>query len=364
MKDSVHTIFVLLVTLAISVLFFIMIRGFFLAIFFAALFSGIAWPFNQRVAAHLKGRKGMASMITLLLFSVVVLLPVIGFFGILVNQAIEAGKSYGPWIRENLSTENHFARFLEHFPLIQRIYPEQQELVARIDQAIGQISEILVAGLSTITQGTVNFFFLLFVFLYSMYFFLKDGNKILAKILYYFPLRDDEEQQLLEKFTKVTRATLKGTFIIGLLQGGLAGIAMALAGVPYTVFWGTVMAVLSIIPAIGPALVWLPAGIILLISGQTFAGIALIVFCAVVVGNVDNVLRPILVGKDTQMPELMIFFGTLGGIALFGISGIVLGPLVAAVFLTIWPIYGETFKDILPEVPAKTAKDSMTPPST
>jgi predicted PurR-regulated permease PerM len=162
---------------------------------------------------------------------------------------------------------------------------------------------------------------------------------------------------MLEKYTSVTRATLKGTLLIGILQGGLAGGAFAVAGIDNAVFWGTVMAVLSIIPSVGSALVWIPAAIILIAQGSVAAGIALLAFCGIVVGSLDNVLRPILVGKDTKMHELMIFFGTLGGIMMFGIAGIFIGPLIASLFVTIWELYGIAFRDYLPEVSRSKAPD-------
>jgi predicted PurR-regulated permease PerM len=155
---------------------------------------------------------------------------------------------------------------------------------------------------------------------------------------------------MLDKFTSVTRATLKGSLLIGLLQGGLAGIAFAVVGIDNAVFWGTLMAVLSIIPSVGSALVWAPACLILILQGSVGAGVGLLVFCALVVGSLDNLLRPMLVGKDTRMHELMIFFGTLGGIMMFGISGIFIGPLIASLFVTIWELYGIAFADFLPEV--------------
>jgi predicted PurR-regulated permease PerM len=143
---------------------------------------------------------------------------------------------------------------------------------------------------------------------------------------------------------------IKGTFVIGILQGGLAGIAFAFAGIDNAVFWGTVMAVLSVIPSIGSALVWIPAVIILIMQGNVAGGVGLLAFCGLIVGSLDNVLRPILVGKDTKMHELMIFFGTLGGILMFGIPGILIGPLIASLFITIWELYGLAFSDYLPEV--------------
>ena len=154
---------------------------------------------------------------------------------------------------------------------------------------------------------------------------------------------------MLDRFTSVARATLKGTAVIGILQGGLAGLAFAVVGIPSAVFWGVIMILLSVLPGIGTALIWIPAGVILGTSGHWPQAIGLMVFCGIVVGSLDNVLRPKLVGKDTQMHELLIFFGTLGGIMMFGFVGFIIGPIVAALFTTIWDIYGIAFKDVLPE---------------
>jgi len=128
----------------------------------------------------------------------------------------------------------------------------------------------------------------------------------------------------------------------------LAGAAFAVVGIPSAVFWGLIMVVLSIIPAVGSALVWVPAALVLAVSGHVVKGVGLALFCGVVVGSLDNLLRPALVGKDTRMHELMIFLGTLGGIMMFGVVGFIIGPIVAALFLTVWEIYGESFRDILP----------------
>jgi predicted PurR-regulated permease PerM len=217
---------------------------------------------------------------------------------------------------------------------------------------VGGISGFLINRLSSVTLGTVNFLFMLFIMLYTMFFFLMDGDKLIDKILYYLPLEDHDERRILNKFTSVTRATLKGTAVIGLLQGVLAGSAFAVVGIDSAVFWGTVMAVLSFIPGIGAALVWVPAVIFLAATGHLAKAIGLGVFCAAVVGSIDNLLRPILVGRDTQMHELMILFGTLGGIIMFGVVGIIIGPIIAALFVTVWDIYGLAFKEVLPEVVA------------
>jgi len=186
---------------------------------------------------------------------------------------------------------------------------------------------------------------------------LTEGGTILTQLLYYLPLRDEEETQMVQRFVSITRATVKGTLVIGVLQGALAGLGFWVAGIAGAVFWGTLMMVLSIVPGIGAALVWVPAVLYLLATGQVWAGTALGVWCAVVVGTIDNVLRSTLVGRDAKMPDLLILVGTLGGLYLFGPIGFMVGPIVCGLFLTAWDIYGTVFTDVLP--PVKNATDAQ-----
>jgi predicted PurR-regulated permease PerM len=192
-----------------------------------------------------------------------------------------------------------------------------------------------------------------------MFFFLVDGPGLLRQILSYIPLGSAQEDQLLERFISVTRATIKGSLLIGVIQGLLARLAFWAAGVPAAAFWGTVMVVLSIIPAVGSALVWIPAVAYLFIAGQTAAGLGLLAWCVVVVSSVDNFLRPLLVGRDARMSDLMILLSTMGGIVLFGALGFIVGPIIAALFVTIWHIYGHAFREWLPEVPADFLHDRL-----
>ena len=197
---------------------------------------------------------------------------------------------------------------------------------------------------------TVNAVFSSVIMIYVMFYFLTMGEVLLLKILYFLPLHDRDERRLLRRFTSVTKATLKGTLIIGAIQGFICGLAFAFAGIQGPVFWGTVMAVMSIIPAFGTAIVWVPALIILALKGDFFGVGILAVLCGAVAGNLDNVLRPRLVGKDTEMHDLFVLFGTLGGISMFGVLGIIIGPIVAALFITIWELYGKAFEAYLPDV--------------
>lgn len=336
--------------IAISALFFTMIHQFLMAIFLAGLFSALARPVYRRMRILFRGHRHLASLTTLLLMIVVVLIPLLLLVGVVVGQAIDVSQKVTPWIRQNLEQPDQITAYLQGLPVYEYLEPYRGAILEKAGQLVGSISNWIVGGLSQATFGTVNFLFMSFVFLYTMYFLQMDGGKLVRKVLYYLPLNGDDESLMLNKFTSVSRAMIKGTMLIGILQGGLAGIAFAVAGIDNAVFWGTVMAVLSIIPSIGSALVWVPASIILIMHGNVTGGVGLLVFCGLIVGSLDNVLRPILVGKDTKMHELMIFFGTLGGILMFGISGVLIGPLIASLFITIWELYGIAFSKYLPEV--------------
>jgi len=184
---------------------------------------------------------------------------------------------------------------------------------------------------------------------------LKDGKAVLDKMLYYVPLPPEDETRMLERFMSVSRATIKGTLIIGCIQGALGGAAFAVAGISGAAVWGTMMAVLSTIPGLGHALVWVPVAVYLAATSQWSAAIGLFAWCAGVVGSVDNFLRPWLVGKDTELPDIVILVSTLGGLVLFGPLGFIVGPIVAALFVTVWELYGSAFEDLLPPAPPAPA---------
>ena len=349
-RDTANKSALLLLAIFISAIFLSMIRSFLMAIFLAGIFSALARPLYRRFEGWYGGRRALASLSTLLIIVIVVIVPLGILMGIVTGQAIKVGQTVTPWIQEQIAQPGKFHELLSSLPYYDKIAPYSETIWRKAGEFIGTISRFLISSLSSATMGAVNLLFMSFAMLYTMFFFLMDGDKLLHKILYYLPLKDQDEQRMLHKFTSVTRATLKGTAVIGILQGGLAGIAFWAVGIPSAVFWGTIMAVLSIIPGIGTALVWIPAAIVLAAGGNFLKAGGLALFCALIVGSIDNLLRPVLVGKDTQMHELMIFFSTLGGIVMFGVMGMIIGPIVAALFITVWEIYGVAFKDFLPQV--------------
>jgi predicted PurR-regulated permease PerM len=347
--DRVNKFVVILLIVFISAVFLSMIRSFLMAIFLAGIFSALVRPIYHWLEIKLNGRRSLASILTLILLLIVVVLPLGVLTGVVTGQAIKVSQSAMPWVKAQIEKPGAFTDFLATLPFYDQIVPHSELILRKAGEMVGSISHFLINNLSSATLGAVQFLFMLFVWLYTMYFFLMDGDKLLEKILYYLPLQDHDEQQMLDRFTSVTRATLKGTAVIGILQGGLAGLAFWVVGIPSATFWGVIMVVLSIIPSVGTALVWVPVALILGLGGAVGKAVGLVVFCGLVVGSLDNLLRPILVGKDTQMHELMIFFGTMGGIFMFGMMGVIIGPIIAALFVTIWEIYGQAFEDILPD---------------
>lgn len=347
-QDKFRKAFLLLLTIGISLIFFAMIRRFLTTLLLAAIFSGLAQPLYGRLLRLCRGRRAAASAITVTLVLLVIVVPMTGLLGIVATQAIQVSQTVRPAIQNLVNEPTALDEMLGRLPLYERLEPYQDQVIAKAGDLATGIGTFIVNTLAATTKGTVAFIFLLFVMLYSMFFFLIDGKTALNKILYYMPLSPEDENRLVEKFLSVSRATIKGSLVIGIVQGTLAGFGFWVVGIDGPVFWGMIMAVLSIIPGVGIALVWIPAVIYLVVTGRMAAAIALFIWSAGVAGTVDNFLRPRLIGKDTKMPDLLILLGTLGGLLLFGAVGIVIGPIIAALFLTVWDMYGAAFKDVLP----------------
>lgn len=357
---NLRTAFVLLLVAAVSALFLAVAWPFLEPLLLGALLAGLFHPLYRWITRLLGGRQSLGAVLTLLVLFILVLGPVTAFLGIVVQQALSISDQAIPWVRQHLgaaSTFNLHDWLVQRFPALAYYVPSQEELLQHVGTAAKSAGAFLVAVLSRMTATTAAFILNLFVMLYAMFFFFKDGKKILERIFYYLPLSDEDETRMLARFTSITRATIKGTVIIGIIQGTLAGIAFWMAGIQGAAFWGTIMTILSIIPGIGAALVWVPAVIILFISGQYVAATLLLAWCAAVVGTIDNFLRPALVGRDAKMPDLLILIGTLGGLFLFGPIGFIVGPIVCGLFLTVWDIYGATFKEVLPPVKSFQTSD-------
>ena len=350
---SFRTAFVLLLVFVLSALFLAVTWPFLKPLLLGAMLAGLCRPLYHWVARLLGGRGSWAAALTLLVLFLLIAGPISAFVGLVVSQAVKVSNDAIPWVQQHFgaaSTFNAHDWLVQRFPALASYVPDQAQIMENVGNTAKAAGGFLVASVSRMTAGTARLLLDLFVMLYAMFFFLRDGRKILEKIFYYMPLSHQDEALVLERLTSVTRATIKGTLVIGIIQGALAGIGFWVAGIEGVAFWGTLMAILSIVPGIGAALIWVPGVAYLFITGQTLAATLLGVWCVAVVGTVDNILRPMLVGKDAKMPDLLILVGTLGGLFLFGPIGFIVGPIICGLFLTVWEIYGTTFREILPPV--------------
>lgn len=336
--------FLIAFVIAISAAFLAMVWTFALTILMAAIFAGLSYPSFQRLQERMGGRAALAAIATLVLLLVLVLAPLLVVLAAGANEALRITQTVGPRLQQFVDEPGTFQGRLRGLPFYEYIAPYRQEILTKTAELVGGASKFLFSALSATTVATAVFIFQFAVFLYTLFFCLTDGPQLLRGMMGYLPLADVDKARMLDKFLSVTRATLKGTILIGAAQGLLGGLAFWFVGIDGPVFWGTVMTVLSIIPGIGGALVWVPAAIIMAITGDIWRAVGLALFCALVVGSIDNLLRPRLVGRDTQMHELMIFFSTLGGLSLFGATGFILGPVLAALFLTAWEMFGVAFR--------------------
>jgi predicted PurR-regulated permease PerM len=344
--------FLLALVIAITATFLFVIRDFLMTIFVAAIFSGLAHPLYRRLQHAFGGREALASAGTLLIIVLLVGGPIVFIVSIVTSEAVRMSDNIAPFVTQLVNEPNTINTYLDRIPGIQRLTPYRETLLTKAGEAAGSLGQIVVSSLSNTTRGTLALIVDFFMMLYAMFFFLIKGRRYLDSMLQYLPLRESEQNLMLQRFVSVTRATLKGSLLIGMVQGTLGGVILAILGVPGAVLLGLLMIVLSLLPVIGGALVWVPVAIVLAIQGAWIKALVLAGFCSIVIGSIDNVLRPRLVGRDTKMSDLLILFSTLGGIAAFGAIGFIVGPIIAALFITIWEIFGKAYRDDLDVEPS------------
>ncbi len=343
--------FILLLVL-VTIAFFWILLPFYGAVFWAMVLAVVFSPLQERLLRRLGGRGNLAALLTLIICLLVAILPVIFITsavvaeGTALYQKLESGElDAGAYVTSG----------------IRMLPPSIQDQLARVgisnlDGLREQISKGAMAGsqyLATkvfaIGQGTFEFFVSFFVMLYLLFFLLRDGKELVHRIRSAIPLAGNTKRRLQIKFTRVVRATVKGNVVVAAVQGALGGFIFWALGIYSPLLWGVLMAFLSLLPAAGAGIIWAPVAIYLMLSGSLVQGIILTAFGVLVIGLVDNILRPILVGKDTRMPDYLILISTLGGLALLGLNGFVIGPLVAALFVASWNLFGAKKKVRLPD---------------
>jgi predicted PurR-regulated permease PerM len=342
--DRLRKFFLLVTVAGISILFLAMIRGFLMTLLLAAVLAGLMYPVYSWLLRRVGGRRTLASILTLALAVVAIFGPLTTLTGIVVQQAVALTNNVGDMIKPYLDNPDLLRKQLALIPGSERIEPLLPQIAERGAQVVSSLGAFLIKQVSAVTSGTVVFLFHAAILLYAMFFFFIHGGRYLQTVLSYLPFSEKDNARLIERFVSVTKATMKGTLLIGVVQGTINGIGFWVVGLPAPTFWGVVMIVLSVVPAIGGAIVWVPAAVVLALTGRLWAALVLVVICGGIAGTVDNLLRPRLVGRDTQMPDLLILVSTLGGIGFFGAPGFIVGPLVAAFFITLWEILAEAYR--------------------
>ncbi|QXH34194.1 AI-2E family transporter [Pseudomonas muyukensis] len=338
LQNKALTVLLALVTIA----FIWILLPYYGAIFWAVILAILFSPLQRQLLLRLGWRRNLVTAATLVICLVIAILPVIVISALLVQegaalyQRIESGQL-------------DIAGYIEHGKDMLPAYAQHwldrmgmgnlDGLRDKISKWATQGSQFLAGQAFNFGQGTFDFLVSFGIMLYLLFFFLREGAELARKVRQAVPLPEQQKRRLQLKFKRVVRATVKGNLLVAVTQGALGGLIFWVLGIPSALVWAVLMAFLSLLPAVGAGIVWAPVAVYFLLTGAIWQGVVLSAFGVLVIGLVDNLLRPILVGKDTRMPDYLILVSTLGGLAVFGLNGFVIGPLIAALFISSWAIF-------------------------
>lgn len=337
--------FLLILVLLVAGLFFYMIRGFMQPVLLAAVFATVLYPLFERLLRLFGGRRALAAIATCLLLLIGVVAPLVGIGDMVAREAVGfyenvqddfkallQGGQQG--IQERIQAMPWFSRFG-----LGRL--DWNRILEQASQSAGSAAGWL---LNKTSSGTVQLIWTSFVTLFTLFYFLLDGPRLVQKIKDAVPLPREHENRLIQRFVAVTSATVKGTLVIAFIQGALGGLTLWICGIPSPILWTVVMIVMSIIPVLGVGLVMYPAAIFALATGQVWQGVTILIVTTVVIVNIDNLLRPRLVGAEAGMHDLLVFFSTIGGLSMFGFAGFVIGPVIGSFLLALLDLYEAEFR--------------------
>jgi predicted PurR-regulated permease PerM len=355
LSTATERLVLVLLVVAVSLALAWILAPFYGTILWAGIIALLFAPVQRRLLRRLRGRRTLAALLTLLLVLLIVIVPFTLVSTMLAREAmgVYARVQSDPW-NTAVYLRGLFdalpapvVSLLEHFGLT-----DFEAVQRRLNAAVAQGSEFIANHAMAIGQNTFEFVAGLFITTYVAFFLIRDGDRVLEAVREAIPLAPAHKAELLGKFATVIRATIKGSLVVAAIQGALGGIAFWALGVQAALLCGVLMAFLSLVPAVGAALVWFPVAIFLLLTGSVWQGLALLAYGMLVIGLIDNLLRPILVGRDTRMPDYVVMLTTLGGLAAVGINGFVLGPSIAAMFIAVWHLYGVAQQDVQRAPPA------------
>jgi predicted PurR-regulated permease PerM len=344
MRTLEDNVFLLLI-IAVSLAFAWILLPFYGAVLWGTVTAILFAPLYRRLLESMRQRRNLAAFSTVMIVIAIVILPMTLLGALLAQEALGF---YGKVQSGEVDLVRFFQRVHDVLPAWATNLLDRFGL-ASLDAVQDKLSAGLMSGSQYIAtqalkigQSTFDFILNLFVMLYLLFFLLRDEDALSKRIRDAIPLRAEQQQAFLLKFTIVIRATVKGDMFVALLQGTLGGLIFWFLGISGALLWAVVMAFFSLLPAIGAGLIWIPVAVYLLATGDIWQGVVLIAFGALIIGLVDNLLRPILVGKATKMPDYVVLISTLGGLATFGLNGFVIGPVIAAVFIAAWDIFSSS----------------------
>jgi predicted PurR-regulated permease PerM len=360
MNEKLETRTFLLFLLIVTVGFILLLKPFFGTIFWACAIAIIFAPLHDKLLARWPTRTNRAAVITLLLCILVVIFPVVLVVssviseGVVVYDKLQSGE-----INPGLYIDSMHTAFPALNNLLSKFGFSIDNLKADAINGAMSSGKFIASHTLTLGQDAFELLMNLVLMLYIAFFMLRDGSYLVDLMVRALPLGDTRERMLFALFAEVTRATIKGNVVIAIMQGLIGGITLWALGVHGALLWGVLMAFASLVPAVGSALIWIPIALYLTAIGEVTSALILAGIGAGVIGMLDNVLRPILVGRDTKLPDYLVLLSTLGGIAMFGINGFVIGPLVAALFIAFWGIF---IRDVNVEDPDSSPAIDKEPP--
>jgi len=338
---SVQRVGFYLILALTTIAFGLLLIPFYTAVLWAVILAIVFHPVQVFLVRRLNGREGMAALLNLLMCICLVIVPVVI---ILASIAQEGTSLYQQVSSEEFDLRGRVEQLTSAVPsFIERWTPIEfsafPDLRDKLSGGIMQASQSMAGHLVNVGETTLNFFIGSGIMLYLLYFLFRDGEKIVVRIRRAMPLSDDYSAQFLEKFTSVINATVRGNVIIAIIQGTIGGVTLWALGIEAALLWGVVMTFFSMLPAVGAAFVWGPIALFLMVSGAWLKAVILVLVGLVIIGLIDNLLRPPLVGKESKLPDYVVLVSTVGGMALFGINGFIVGPLIAAMFISAWSLF-------------------------
>lgn len=339
--------FLLIILIIVMVIFFRMIKFFMVPIIVAGVFCTLFYPLHEKLLIWTKGRNGVSAFLACITLLLGLLIPLALLVNVVINQALDLYDSVVPTLEKLYASPKINPDLLKEYPWFQRLQLDKVDWRATIQEGLKTITGYMGKLINLTSRGTVLVVTNLLITVFTMFYFFKDGTRIVSTLMGYLPLGDEHKALIIKHFNSISRATVKGTIILGCLQGVLGGLTLWAFGFKAVVMWGMVMVVLSLLPVVGAFLVLIPAAIFEFATGSVGNGLGILLISIIVISNVDNLIRPRLVGRDAGMHDLMVFFSSLGGIAFFGIMGFIIGPVLASLLITLLDIYSLEFKRMI-----------------